>query len=41
MEYTDCSSDAMEVRWLKTVDLTFNKIRLKALYLVSSVWLWI
>ena len=41
--YTDGSIDVMEVRWLnlakKTVVLTCNKIRLKALYLVSSVWL--
>ena len=41
--YTNGSSDVMEVRWLnsakKTVVLTCNKIRLKALYLVLSVWL--
>ena len=41
--YTDGSIDVIEVRWLnlakKTVVLTCNKIRLKALYLVSSVWL--
>ena len=41
MAYTDCASDVIEVRWLnsakKTVVLTFNKIRLKALYSVSSI----
>ena len=40
--YTDGSIDLMKVRWLnlakKTFVLTCYKIRLKALYLVSSVW---
>ena len=41
MAYTDCSSFVIKVRWLnstkKTVVLTFIKMRLKALYSVSSV----
>ena len=41
--YEDGSSNVMEVRWLnsakKTVALTCNKIRFKAVNLVLSVWL--